>query len=132
MKTHHELTEIMNFISEYASIQIGSGVHTSRVVRNTRRMFLRSLNDPNQGMEYGIIFPQWFCYLQCHSLDDGWCHTPQSYLQKTGIYDDQRFPVNNKFRNLSKAYSLPGSKTCCSKRNQCHSYKYHQSSRHPA
>lgn len=56
MKTHHELTEIMNFISEYASIQIGSGVHTSRVVRNTRRMFLRSLNDPNQGMEYMELF----------------------------------------------------------------------------
>lgn len=38
MKTHHELTEIMNFISEYASVQLGSGVHTSRVARNTHRL----------------------------------------------------------------------------------------------
>ena len=38
MKSRHELTEIMNFIVEYATIQLGSGVHTSRVVRNTRRI----------------------------------------------------------------------------------------------
>lgn len=38
MKSTHELTQIMNFIEEYVTIQLGSGVHTSRVVRNTRRI----------------------------------------------------------------------------------------------
>ena len=38
MKSRHELTEIMNFITEYATVQLGSGVHTSRVARNTHRV----------------------------------------------------------------------------------------------
>lgn len=73
MKTHHELTEIMNFISEYAAIQIGSGVHTSRVVRNTRRIgealgvdvrlstfqknAIISLNDPDDEIQITRVVP---------------------------------------------------------------------------
>ena len=36
--TSHELSEIMNFLSEYVTKQLGSGVHTSRVIRNSRRI----------------------------------------------------------------------------------------------
>lgn len=38
MKTKQELTEILDFIAEYASYLHGSGVHTSRVIRNSRRI----------------------------------------------------------------------------------------------
>lgn len=38
MRTKHELTEILNFMTEYATVQLGSGVHTSRVARNTHRI----------------------------------------------------------------------------------------------
>ena len=34
MKTQAELTELLDFIGEYATYLLGSGVHTSRVVRN--------------------------------------------------------------------------------------------------
>ena len=33
MKTQAELTELLDFIGEYATYLLGSGVHTSRVVR---------------------------------------------------------------------------------------------------
>ena len=38
MKTQAELTELLDFIGEYATYLLGSGVHTSRVVRNTKRL----------------------------------------------------------------------------------------------
>lgn len=38
MKNRYPLTEILGFIAEYAVYQLGSGVHTSRVVRNSRRI----------------------------------------------------------------------------------------------
>ena len=38
MKTQAELTELLDFIGEYATYLLGSGVHTSRVVRNARRI----------------------------------------------------------------------------------------------
>lgn len=38
MRTRTELTELLDFIAEYAAYLLGSGVHTSRVVRNTRRI----------------------------------------------------------------------------------------------
>lgn len=38
MKTRHELTEILDFIAEYATYLLGSGVHTSRVIRNSQRI----------------------------------------------------------------------------------------------
>ena len=38
MKTQQELCDILGFIAEYATGQIGSGVHTSRAVRNSRRI----------------------------------------------------------------------------------------------
>lgn len=38
MKTKQELTEILDFIARYATYQLGSGVHTSRAVRNSRRI----------------------------------------------------------------------------------------------
>ena len=38
MKTKRELTDILGFVAEYATYQLGSGVHTSRVVRNARRI----------------------------------------------------------------------------------------------
>lgn len=38
MKTQQELCDILGFIAEYATYQLGSGVHTSRAVRNSRRI----------------------------------------------------------------------------------------------
>ena len=38
MKTRHELTEILDFIAEYATYLLGSGVHTSRAIRNSQRI----------------------------------------------------------------------------------------------
>lgn len=38
MKTKEELTEILDFVSEYATYMLGSGVHTSRVVRCSQRI----------------------------------------------------------------------------------------------
>lgn len=38
MKTKHELNEIMSFVIDYATKLLGSGVHTSRVVRNSHRI----------------------------------------------------------------------------------------------
>lgn len=38
MKTHDELKSIGEFIAEYATHLLGSGVHTSRVVRNSKRI----------------------------------------------------------------------------------------------
>lgn len=38
MKTRDELKEIAQFIAEYATRLMGVGVHTSRVVRNTKRL----------------------------------------------------------------------------------------------
>ena len=39
MKTRQELTEILDFIAEYATYLLGSGVHTSRVIRNSQRLY---------------------------------------------------------------------------------------------
>lgn len=38
MKTRQELTEILDFIAEYSTYLLGSGVHTSRVIRNSQRI----------------------------------------------------------------------------------------------
>lgn len=38
MKTTTELTQIADFVAEYATYLLGSGVHTSRVIRNSRRI----------------------------------------------------------------------------------------------
>jgi uncharacterized membrane protein YjjP (DUF1212 family) len=38
MKTDEELKEIANFIADYATCLLGSGVHTSRVIRNSTRI----------------------------------------------------------------------------------------------
>lgn len=38
MKTKHELTEILDFIADYSTYLLGSGVHTSRVIRNSQRI----------------------------------------------------------------------------------------------
>lgn len=38
MKTKEELKQIAQFIAEYATRLMGSGVHTSRVVRNSKRL----------------------------------------------------------------------------------------------
>jgi uncharacterized membrane protein YjjP (DUF1212 family) len=38
MKSECELRDILDFIAEYASYLLGSGVHTSRVVRNSKRI----------------------------------------------------------------------------------------------
>ena len=38
MKTQKELHEILDFIAEYATYLLGSGVHTSRVIRNSQRI----------------------------------------------------------------------------------------------
>ena len=38
MKSRHELTEILGFIADYSTYLLASGVHTSRVIRNARRI----------------------------------------------------------------------------------------------
>ena len=38
MKTKEELTKIVDFTAEYATYLLGSGVHTSRVIRNSQRI----------------------------------------------------------------------------------------------
>lgn len=38
MKTRQELTEMLDFIAEYSTYLLGSGVHTSRVIRNSQRI----------------------------------------------------------------------------------------------
>lgn len=38
MKTYEELIDLLDFIAEYATYLLGSGVHTSRVVRNACRI----------------------------------------------------------------------------------------------
>lgn len=38
MKTKEELLEELDFIAEYATFLLGSGVHTSRVIRNSQRI----------------------------------------------------------------------------------------------
>lgn len=38
MKTKQELTAILDFIAEYTTYLLGSGVHTSRVIRNSQRI----------------------------------------------------------------------------------------------
>lgn len=38
MKTREELKQIAQFVAEYATRLMGSGVHTSRVVRNSKRL----------------------------------------------------------------------------------------------
>lgn len=38
MKTTTELTKIADFVAEYATYLLGSGVHTSRVIRNSQRI----------------------------------------------------------------------------------------------
>lgn len=38
MKTKQELTEILNFIAEFSTYRLGSGVHTARVIRNSHRI----------------------------------------------------------------------------------------------
>lgn len=38
MKTKRELNELLDFIAEYATYLLGSGVHTSRAIRNSQRI----------------------------------------------------------------------------------------------
>ena len=38
MKSEAELKAVTQFVAEYATRLMGSGVHTSRVVRNTKRL----------------------------------------------------------------------------------------------
>lgn len=49
MKQNHELTETLDFIAEYATYLLGSGVHTSRVVRNSQRI------GASQGVEIQLM-----------------------------------------------------------------------------
>ena len=45
MKTQKELHEILDFIAEYATYLLGSGVHTSRVIRNSQRTILTARDE---------------------------------------------------------------------------------------
>lgn len=38
MKTREDLTKIVDFVADYATYLLGSGVHTSRVIRNSQRI----------------------------------------------------------------------------------------------
>ena len=46
MKTQAELKAIARFVAEYATRLMGSGVHTSRVVRNTKPVSYTHLTLP--------------------------------------------------------------------------------------
>lgn len=49
MQQSHQLTETLDFIAEYATYLLGSGVHTSRVVRNSQRI------GASQGVEIQLM-----------------------------------------------------------------------------
>ena len=65
MKQNHELTETLDFIAEYATYLLGSGVHTSRVVRNSQRI------GASQGVEIQLMSFQKSSIVSIHDPRSG-------------------------------------------------------------
>ena len=65
MKTRQELTEILDFIAEYATYLLGSGVHTSRVIRNSQRI------GASQGVDLQLSSFQKSTIITAHDEESG-------------------------------------------------------------
>lgn len=65
MKTKRELTEILDFVAEYATHLFGSGVHTSRVIRNSQRI------GTSQGVEITLTSFQKSTIVTAHDTQSG-------------------------------------------------------------
>ncbi len=65
MKSKQELTEILDFIAEYATYLLGSGVHTSRVIRNSQRMGV------SQGVDIQLSSFQKNTIISAHDAQSG-------------------------------------------------------------
>ena len=65
MKTRQELTEILDFIAEYATYLLGSGVHTSRVLRNSQRI------GASQGVDLQLSSFQKSTIITAHDEESG-------------------------------------------------------------
>ena len=65
MKTRQELTEVLDFIAEYATYLLGSGVHTSRVIRNSQRI------GASQGVDLQLSSFQKSTIITAHDEESG-------------------------------------------------------------
>ena len=65
MKTRQELTEILDFIAEYSTYLLGSGVHTSRVIRNSQRI------GESQGIDIQLSSFQKSTIITAHDNESG-------------------------------------------------------------
>ena len=65
MKTRQELTEILDFIADYATYLLASGVHTSRVIRNSQRI------GQSQGVDIQLSSFQKSTIITAHDEESG-------------------------------------------------------------
>lgn len=65
MKTSTELTQIADFVADYATYLLGSGVHTSRVIRNSQRI------GKSQGIDIQMSAFQKSIVMTAHDDDSG-------------------------------------------------------------
>ena len=65
MKTNKELTKIADFVADYATYLLGSGVHTSRVIRNSQRI------GKSQGIDIQMSAFQKSIVMTAHDDDSG-------------------------------------------------------------
>lgn len=65
MKTRQELTDVLDFIAEYSTYLLGSGVHTSRVIRNSQRIGV------SQGIDIQLSSFQKSTIITAHDEESG-------------------------------------------------------------
>lgn len=65
MKTKRELIETLDFVAEYATYLLGSGVHTSRAIRNSQRI------GASQGIDIYLTSFQRSTILTAHDTESG-------------------------------------------------------------
>lgn len=120
MKQNHELTETLDFIAEYATYLLGSGVHTSRVVRNSQRI------GASQGVEIQLMSFQKSSIVSIHDPRSGESATravkiiqrPISFVRNSDLSAlswealDEQLPldeIRRRFERLTaKPYIRPG------------------------
>ncbi len=91
MKTRNELKEIAAFIAEYATLLIGSGVHTSRVVRNCKRI------GQSQNVDVRINSSQRTIVMTIHDNDSDEVYTEVADIPPCPI----SFELNSELSTLS-------------------------------
>ena len=120
MKQNHELSETLDFIAEYATYLLGSGVHTSRVVRNSQRI------GASQGVEIQLMSFQKSSIVSIHDPRSGESATravkiiqqPISFVRNSDLSAlswealDEQLPldeIRRRFERLTaKPYIRPG------------------------